>query len=124
VAVVQGERARMRIPLTRLIGDARGQRPVPAVPTSEVRPPVVAAPEQIDVRGQRAAEACARVREAVDAAAVAGRPRLLVIHGIGTGALRAAVREELTRHPLVDKVDPAPPQEGGDGATYAVLESR
>jgi DNA mismatch repair protein MutS2 len=45
------------------------------------------------------------------------------VHGIGTGALRAAVREELTRHPLVDTVDPAPPNEGGDGATYAVLES-
>ena len=84
---------------------------------------MVAAPEQVDVRGQRAAEACTRVREAVDAAAVAGRPRLLVIHGIGTGALRAAVREELTRHPLVDRVDPAPPKEGGDGATYAVLDS-
>jgi DNA mismatch repair protein MutS2 len=124
VAVVQGDRARMRIPVTRLIGDARTQRPVPAAPPSEIRPPVVAAPEQIDVRGQRAAEACARVRAAVDAAAVAGRPRLLVIHGIGTGALRAAVREELLRHPLVDKVDPAPAKEGGDGATYAVLESR
>jgi DNA mismatch repair protein MutS2 len=77
----------------------------------------------VDVRGQRAAVACAEVRAAVDAAAIAGRDRLLVVHGIGTGALRAAVREELTRHPLVDKVDPAPRNEGGDGATYAVLES-
>ncbi len=63
------------------------------------------------------------MREAVDAAAIAGRPRLLVIHGIGTGALRAAVREELVHHPLVDRVDPAPPNDGGDGATYAVLDS-
>ena len=123
VAVVQGDRVRMRVALARLVGDARAVPHGGGVPRGEIRPAVVAAPEQIDVRGQRAAEACAEVREAVDAAAVAGRPRLLVIHGIGTGALRAAVREELARHPLVDKVDPAPPKEGGDGATYAVLDS-
>jgi len=124
VAVVQGDRARMRVPLGRLVADVRGQRPAAAPPpVHEVRPPVVAVPAHVDVRGQRAAEACAHVRDAVDAAAIAGRERLLVVHGIGTGALRAAVREELTRHPLVDKVDPAPPNEGGDGATYAVLES-
>ena len=122
-ALVQGDRVRMRVPLARLVGDARGARPAAPLSAIELRPPVVAAPEQVDVRGERAAEACAHVREAVDAAAVAGRPRLLVIHGIGTGALRAAVREELTRHPLVDRVDPAPAKEGGDGATYAVLDS-
>jgi DNA mismatch repair protein MutS2 len=124
VAVVQGDRARLRVPLGRLVADVRGQRPATAPPPlQEVRPPVVAVPAQLDVRGERAAEACAQVRAAVDAAAIAGRDRLLVVHGIGTGALRAAVREELTRHPLVDRVDPAPPKEGGDGATYAVLES-
>ena len=124
VAVVQGDRARLRVPLRRLVAEVRGQRPATAPPRlQEVRPPVVAAPAQLDVRGERAAEACAQVRAAVDAAAIAGRDRLLVVHGIGTGALRAAVREELTRHPLVDRVDPAPPKEGGDGATYAVLES-
>jgi DNA mismatch repair protein MutS2 len=89
----------------------------------EVRPPVVAAPAEVDVRGQRAAEACALVRAAIDSAAVAGRPRVLVIHGHGTGALRTAVREELRRHPLVERVDPAPPNEGGEGATYAVLDT-
>lgn len=125
IAVVQGDRARVRVPSERLIADARGRRAsTPAPPPHEVRPPVVAAPAEVDVRGQRAAEACAQVRAAVDAAAVAGRPRILVIHGHGTGALRAAVRQELERHPLVEAVDPAPPNEGGDGATYAVLESR
>jgi len=123
VALVQGDRARMRVPLGRLVVDVRGQRAAMLATPPEIRPPVVAVPAQVDVRGQRAAVACAEVRAAVDAAAIAGRDRLLVVHGIGTGALRAAVREELTRHPLVDKVDPAPRNEGGDGATYAVLES-
>lgn len=121
--VIQGDRARLRAPASRVVPDAARRPSSISAPVAEVRPPSVAAPAELDVRGQRAAEACAQVREAIDRAAVAGRPRLLVIHGIGTGALRAAVREELGRHPLVDAVEPAPPREGGDGATYAVLES-
>lgn len=121
--VIQGDRARLRAPATRVVPDAARRVTSPPMPAAEVRPASVAAPAELDVRGQRAGEACAAVRDAVDRAAVAGRPRLLVIHGIGTGALRAAVREELGRHPLVDAVEPAPPKEGGDGATYAVLES-
>ncbi|MBY0308126.1 MAG: Smr/MutS family protein, partial [Phycisphaerales bacterium] len=53
---------------------------------------------------------------------MAGRPEVRVIHGRGTGALRAAVREELERHPLVARADPAPPGQGGDGATIAHLD--
>jgi len=125
VAVIQGDRARLRLPIDRLEIDARG-RPEAVAPSArripEARPDVMAAPSQLDVRGQRAEEACARVRSAVDDGAVAGRPYILVIHGHGTGALRSAIRAELTRHPLVDKVVPAPPNEGGDGATYAVLD--
>jgi DNA mismatch repair protein MutS2 len=44
------------------------------------------------------------------------------VHGVGTGALRAAVREELDEHPLVDRAEGAPPHEGGEGATIAYLE--
>ncbi len=122
VVVIQGERARLRAPLGRIVGEAPRRVERPTSPRVETRPPVVAVPAEIDVRGQRAADACIVVRDAIDAAAIAGRSRVLVIHGIGTGALRAAVREELGRHPLVDAVEPAPPKEGGDGATYAVLE--
>jgi len=94
---------------------------VPA-PAPERRPELRAAPSELDVRGERAEAARAMVREAVDAAAMAGRGRLRVIHGHGTGALRVAVRAELQRHPLVERAEPAPPNEGGDGATYAVID--
>jgi DNA mismatch repair protein MutS2 len=40
-----------------------------------------------------------------------------VVHGRGTGALRAAVRAELTDHPLVESQE----SESADGATTAVL---
>jgi len=40
-----------------------------------------------------------------------------VIHGKGTGALRTAVRAELTGHPLVERQE----SESADGATTALL---
>ena len=103
----------------------RPPRPPAAEPE---RPPVTAPPPsgpaatlEVDVRGRRAADAVGTVRERMDAAAMAGLPQVRVIHGHGTGALRAAVREELARHPLVERAEPAPPEEGGDGATIAYL---
>lgn len=125
VAIVQGDAARVRVPAGRLEREGVRRPPTDAeAPRTERRPATRPAASQVDVRGRRAADACALVRDAVDAAAVAGLARVLVIHGHGTGALRAAVRSELARHPLVDQVIPAPPNEGGDGATYAVLEAR
>ena len=73
------------------------------------------------MRGRRAEETRGTVRERVDAAAIAGLPSVRVIHGHGTGALRSVVREELARHPLVARAEPAPPEQGGDGATIAYL---
>jgi DNA mismatch repair protein MutS2 len=121
-AEVQGQGARLRLPAARLVPDRAppaSEEPAP-VRVDVVSRPGAAAPE-IDVRGQRAEEARATVRERIDAASLAGLPRVRVIHGRGTGALRAAVREELARHPLVGRVDPAPPEEGGDGATLVEL---
>ena len=124
-AEVQGGATRMRLPLERLVRDPAA-RPPAAEPE---RPPVIAPPPsgpaatlEVDVRGRRAADAVGTVRERMDAAAMAGLPRVRVIHGHGTGALRAAVREELARHPLVVRAEPAPPEEGGEGATIAYLE--
>ena len=44
-----------------------------------------------------------------------------IIHGKGTGALRAAVREALNGHPLVRKFESAQQNDGGEGVTIAVL---
>ncbi|MCC6831255.1 MAG: Smr/MutS family protein [Thermoleophilia bacterium] len=122
-AEVQGERMRVRVPLERLVRDGRGRPAATPRPVAERRPEVRAVPAEVDVRGERAEAARAMVREAVDAAAMVGRGRIRVIHGHGTGALRAAVRQELERHPLVERAEPAPQNEGGDGATYAVIDA-
>jgi len=123
-AEVQGGSARMRLPLARLAPDPSAAPPEPEEASAPVVAPPTSGPAaslEVDVRGRRAAEACGTVRERMDAAAMAGLPQVRVIHGHGTGALRAAVREELARHPLVARAEPAPPEQGGDGATIAYL---
>jgi DNA mismatch repair protein MutS2 len=120
---VGGAGARMRLPAARLVPVEGAAEPAPSAPPppAVTLPPLRAADAEIDVRGRRAEEARAHVRERIDAASMAGLSRVRVIHGKGTGALRAAIREELARHPLVERVEPSPPEEGGEGSTIADL---
>ena len=56
---------------------------------------------EVNIIGLRVEEALPRVDKALDEAILTGLARLSVIHGVGTGALRQAVREFLVDHPLV-----------------------
>ena len=93
----------------------------PKAPARVNLPPPTAVPMELDLRGQRADEAVMTFEGHLDEAFRAGLPSIRIIHGKGTGALRAAIREALSRHPLVRRYETAPPQEGGDGVTIAVL---
>jgi DNA mismatch repair protein MutS2 len=79
------------------------------------------AASELDLRGLRVDEALARVERALDDAAAKGKARVAVIHGVGGGALRGAVREHLARSPYVLRAVDAEANEGGDGVTIAVL---
>jgi len=57
----------------------------------------------------------------LDEAYLAGYPQVRIIHGIGTGALRSAVRGMLQGHPHVTKYSTAPQNQGGEGATIVEL---
>ncbi|HEY6912905.1 MAG TPA: endonuclease MutS2 [Myxococcales bacterium] len=81
----------------------------------QVRVPVV------DVRGMRVDEALRSVELEMDRAMRAGEERVHVLHGHGSGALKAAVREHLQRSPYVKRARPAEQHEGGDGVTVAEL---
>jgi DNA mismatch repair protein MutS2 len=95
---------------------AGGERPAPVlVPTGP------SVPIELDLRGQRADEALERFESYIDGAFRAGLPFVRIIHGKGTGALRHAVREALTGHPLVRRFESAAPNEGGEGVTIALL---
>ena len=78
--------------------------------------------DRCDVRGLRVDEGLERMIVALDRAAVAGRRRLLIVHGLGTGALRDAVRAYLRESPYAISFARGEPQEGGDGVTVVVLE--
>lgn len=71
----------------------------------------------LDLRGARVEEALLTLDGYLDAAGLAGLQTALVIHGLGTGALRDAVRAAAAGHPLVRSVRPGERGEGGDGAT-------
>jgi DNA mismatch repair protein MutS2 len=77
--------------------------------------------DRCDLRGLRVDEAEDRLVAALDRAARAGESTLSIIHGLGTGALRNAVRRYLRESLYVAEFAPAPPDEGGDGVTIAKL---
>jgi DNA mismatch repair protein MutS2 len=75
----------------------------------------------LDLRGARVEEALEALDRYLDDAALAGLGQVVVIHGLGTGALRDAVRSRATGHPLVTSMRPGERGEGGDGAPIVKL---
>jgi DNA mismatch repair protein MutS2 len=90
------------------------------LPRLEDREPVNT---QLDMRGWRVEDALEELDTYLNNAALSGLASVRILHGKGTGALRAAVREQLTHHPLVKSYNPAPPNEGGDGVTVIKLSA-
>ncbi len=78
-------------------------------------------PTQLDMRGWRVEDALEELETYLNDAVLSGMSSVRVVHGKGTGALRAAVREQLVHHPLVKSFALASPQEGGDGVTIVKL---
>jgi DNA mismatch repair protein MutS2 len=75
----------------------------------------------LDLRGARVEEALEALTRYLDDAGLAGLGKVMIIHGLGTGALRDAVRAEAADHPLVRSLRPGQRGEGGDGATIVEL---
>ena len=90
------------------------------IPRMEDRPVVA---RELDIRGWRVEQALEELETYLNDAALSGMSAVRIVHGKGTGALRAAIREQLTRHPLVKSFASAPPQEGGDGVTVIKLSA-
>ncbi len=78
-------------------------------------------PSSLDLHGERVEAALERLHDYLDDALLAGLDEAVIVHGIGTGALRRAVREALAEHPRVRSVRGGRREEGGDGATVAVF---
>lgn len=75
------------------------------------------AKQEIDVRGMTMDEAIPVVDKAIDDALIAGIHQLRIIHGKGTGALRAGLTAYLEANRFVRKLEEAALEAGGSGAT-------
>ncbi|MBI5848042.1 MAG: endonuclease MutS2 [Nitrospirae bacterium] len=79
------------------------------------------APSRINLVGTRVDEALSRLEPFLNHAALAGFREVTIIHGYGTGILAKAVREHVTRHPLVKQFRHGEPSEGAGGVTVVTL---
>lgn len=75
----------------------------------------------LDLRGQRVDPALANLEKFLDAAAVSSISPLMIIHGHGTGAIKALVREYLAESSYPRSFRPGESYEGGDGVTIVNL---
>ena len=102
-------------------GDTRQETRDTAPLRPRVSGPVSRVSPELDVRGMSADDALLLVEQRLDEAFRAGLAEVRIVHGKGTGTLRRAVREMLSRHALVRSHASAPPREGGDGVTVVEL---
>lgn len=101
----------------------------------EAQPPVSSSPRRlssigglgldeqtvVDVRGKAADEALDEVVAVLDRATLAGVPFLRIVHGHGTGKLKASLRDYLKDSPYVTEFRAGDRSEGGDGVTVVKL---
>ncbi len=97
-------------------------RPVGRVPSisKPIDSPDVAA--ELNLIGHTTAEADYELDRFIDEAYLASLPRVRIIHGYGTGALKNYVHHFLKNHELVEKFTFASPDQGGNGATVAEIK--
>lgn len=72
---------------------------------------------ELDLRGERYEDALVRLEKYIDDALLAGYPRVSIIHGKGTGALRTGVQNYLKNHRQVKSFHFGNANEGGTGVT-------
>jgi DNA mismatch repair protein MutS2 len=72
---------------------------------------------ELDLRGERYEDALVRLEKYIDDALLAGYPRVSIIHGKGTGALRTGVQNYLKNHRQVKSFHFGSANEGGTGVT-------
>lgn len=80
------------------------------------------AASELNLIGKTTAEAEYELDRFIDEAYLASLPRIRIIHGFGTGALKNFVHYTLKNHDLIERFTFAPPDQGGNGATVAEMK--
>jgi DNA mismatch repair protein MutS2 len=96
-------------------------KPIETKPLATVRGVESHVKLELDLRGERYEDALIRLEKYIDDALLAGYPRVSIIHGKGTGALRTGVQEYVKNHRSVKKARYGEAPEGGTGVTIIEL---
>ena len=133
---VEGSRAeieagplRMKVGVDEIVGlEATPSKPGPAsrgenVTVTTASGSEAATSEEINVIGMTVEQASEQVDKFLDDAALANRPRVRIIHGHGSGALRKGLGEFLRTHPLVERAQFESEEHGGKAITVVDLKA-
>ena len=120
---VQAGIMKMKIPLTDLAAGAKQKKEQPkGVSTHAVAAGrTKTAKTELDVRGMMLEEAIASVDKYLDEAVMSSLNTVTIIHGKGTGVLRAGIGDYLKRHPLVAEYRLGRYGEGENGVTVVTF---
>jgi DNA mismatch repair protein MutS2 len=124
-ATVRAGSLTVRVPVTALRGaggEAAPRRPAAPARAAIDLPDKPEVNGELHLLGRTTDEARDMVEQYLDDAFMAGLASVRLVHGKGTGALRKAVRDLLSAHPLVESFREGAPGEGGSGATVAALK--
>ena len=123
-ALVQAGILQTRVPLSnlRLLSEKPAKMPTGRVTRSVTSRAQAKAEMDLDLRGQAADEAVMNLDRFIDSALLSGVGQLTVIHGKGTGTLRAAVQQHLKSHPSVKSYRLGTFGEGESGVTIVELK--
>ncbi len=120
---------RLREPVEKLVVVApaetalsRGEKLMAQAKHSTIRLDTEDAAAELNLIGRTTADAEYEVDRFLDESYLASLPRVRIIHGFGTGALKNFVHHFLKGHPHVSKFGFAPQDQGGNGATIVELK--
>lgn len=116
---VRGKRLRAALRDLQLIAGAAPQGKVSVHVDLQPREGLLS---ELNVIGSTVDEAITRLEKFLDESTVTDIGEIRIVHGHGTGQLRRAVAEFLKNHPLVERYETAPQNQGGGGATIAFLK--
>ncbi|MDO4564576.1 MAG: endonuclease MutS2 [Clostridia bacterium] len=118
---VQAGAIKLSVPLGDLREVKVEERPKPIKPR-EILTGVKQVELNLDVRGMTVDDASMQLDRYIDECELAGRKEFYVIHGKGTGALRAGLQQYLRRHPKVGSFRAGTYGEGDAGVTVVTLK--
>jgi DNA mismatch repair protein MutS2 len=93
-------------------------KPKPSAATTPLREKPLRTSENVcDLRGVRVERGIDEVDRFIDQLFRSNTFAAFILHGHGTGAMKAAVREHLASSAHVEHFEPAPKEDGGDALT-------